>query len=533
MDYTQPAACLDQLRKLHPIDFRTTHDTLSRIVHGLLGARPAPNQHLEVLEAARDTLGFAQGEMARAYTARPLPPGRDETQALERVVALWQAMARSYAVIAEADARAGTLDDQRALLAQRRLSYDGLALIEYFRAHRELPADMWRAVHAGYRDAVRAGLARVRVTDGLNEVWRAQSPQEAYIAALLVELSNPYGRSARELDWIIRWAQRFAPYCRLDEDIEGQKPTAYGVDSAGDGGLRPLGLLPRTPTLLRFDGSELALQIQSVLAQFRRGVTPASLGLGEDCPTSASARLLLSLYRPWGLASSGRRFPRRAKGGRVELTGDWLAIGFAINGELFHQPQGSPIHGRLNEDISLLTFGESAQLATGSRASAHGHGLHPVFDTEHWEVIDQSVAGFRLQHAGDGVRLEHHQLVGLRPLDAEQLLIADLSWLMYRSEGTLEVGVNILPGIPRVVSVRPPVAPGRREPFHQAFLLPPAPALSSAGALVLPAMWFQTDRVIELREGERSRHVHLRKLLVRGSNFDQCSFDDATEFNPA
>jgi len=46
-------------------------------------------------------------------------------------------------------------------------------------------------------------------------------------------------------------------------------------------------------------------------------------------------------------------------------------------------------------------------------------------------------------------------------------------------------------------------------------------------------MWFQTDRVIELREGERSRHVHLRKLLVRGSNFDQCSFDDATEFNPA
>ena len=76
MDYTQPAACLDQLQRLHPIDFRKTHDTLLRIVHGLLAARPAPNQHLEVLEAARDTLTFAQGEMARAYTTRPLPPSR-------------------------------------------------------------------------------------------------------------------------------------------------------------------------------------------------------------------------------------------------------------------------------------------------------------------------------------------------------------------------------------------------------------------------------------------------------------------------
>ena len=97
MDYTQPAACLDALRKLHPIDFRATHDTLSRIVRGLLGARPAPNQHLEVLEAARDTLNFAQGEMARAYTARPLPPSRDAERMLEHVVGLWQAMARSYA----------------------------------------------------------------------------------------------------------------------------------------------------------------------------------------------------------------------------------------------------------------------------------------------------------------------------------------------------------------------------------------------------------------------------------------------------
>lgn len=74
MDYAQPAFCLELLQKLHPIDFRTTHATLVRIIDGLLHARPAPNQHLEVLEAARETLSFVQGELARTYCTRPLPP---------------------------------------------------------------------------------------------------------------------------------------------------------------------------------------------------------------------------------------------------------------------------------------------------------------------------------------------------------------------------------------------------------------------------------------------------------------------------
>ena len=38
---------------------------------------------------------------------------------------------------------------------------------------------------------------------------------------------------------------------------------------------------------------------------------------------------------------------------------------------------------------------------------------------------------------------------------------------------------------------------------------------------------------IEVREGETSRHVSLRKLLLRGTNFDQCSFDTDTVLNPA
>ena len=67
-------------------------------------------------------VGMWMVEMARAYTTHPLPPSQDAERMLERVVALWQAMAHSYAAIAQADAGEGTLEDQRALLAQRRIS---------------------------------------------------------------------------------------------------------------------------------------------------------------------------------------------------------------------------------------------------------------------------------------------------------------------------------------------------------------------------------------------------------------------------
>jgi len=539
MDYSQPAVCLALLQKLHPTDFRATHASLVRIVNGLLDASPAPNQHLEVLEAARETLAFVQGEMAHAYAIHPQPAARSqEGGALERVVSLWKAVARSYARIADSDAREGTLEDQRALLAQRRVFYEGLVLVEYYRAHLELPPGLWHAVHVAYDDAVRNGLAQVRVTDPLNEVWRAQSAQEAYIGTLLVELANPYGRGERELNWVVRWAQRFAPYCALDADIEGHKPSTYGIDTDGDSGLRPLGLLAHTPSVLRFDGSGLATQIQAVMAQFKRGVTPASLGLGNDCSASSSARLLLSLYRPWGLAASGRRFPRRRKSGVIDFTGDWLAIGYAIKGELFQQPVTEQRPRAFRDDMSLLTSGERVATVDGSTSESRRREAQAAdlgMECERWELMDQSVGGFRLRRSGDGPRLDHHQLVGIRPPDADQLLIADLSWLMYRNDGTLEVGINVLPGVPRVVGVRRTIARnGSREPFHQAFMLPPSPALKTAGTLVLPPAWFKKDRILDVQDGQERRQVRLLKVSMRGANFDQCSFAPVEqEFSPA
>ena len=74
MDYRNPAECLAELSRLHPLDVDGTRTTLDRMIASLLDAMPAANQHLEVLEAAREQIALVQAEYARRYAAHPLPP---------------------------------------------------------------------------------------------------------------------------------------------------------------------------------------------------------------------------------------------------------------------------------------------------------------------------------------------------------------------------------------------------------------------------------------------------------------------------
>ncbi len=540
---SNPAACLDLLRSLHPVDAPSTHEMLARMIRSLLDAPPAANQHLEVLEAARELLAFCQRELSRRFVSEPALPGTEADRHLQLVVKLCRDMAHSYALLAMPAGDDHPLADDRALLAQRRLHYTGRTLIAHFRARRALPPGVWAELHSAYRLARADAVDTIRVADRLNEIWRAQSPAEAYAAVLLVDLANPFGRSTAELGWILRWVERFAPYCQLDDDAADFSSGHYGVDTGSDDGVRPLGTLSGSSSILRFDGSVLAGRMRAMLSQLKRGVAPATLGLGTDCPAPAGARLLRSLYRPWGRGTAGRRFRRRPWSGEMEITADWLGIGFAIGGELFSQPTASATTASAQDDVRLLTFGEpAAAIADGRHVQdrPQREAKRLGFEPERWHLVDQSVGGFRISRSAGGEGIGHRQLVGLRPSDGRHFLLGDTRWLMIGDDGTIEAGIEVLPGVPQVVAIRVLDGSATRLPFQQAFLLPGSAALDTPATLVVPMRWFRNNLLLELHAGGQSRTVRLTRVLRHGANFDQCAFDEiddsATEtarFSPA
>ncbi|MDR2015811.1 MAG: hypothetical protein LBP99_09395 [Azoarcus sp.] len=544
MDYSNPAQCLGSLQNL-PTDNPTERfSVLADIVAGLLTACPLPEQHLEVLEMARPLIDKTRARLPGLDGNEPLPPDSRHNDLLLKVIKFWRDFSRSYALVSARAAENGTLKDQRALLAQRRMCYAGKIVSEYYRAHRVLPADLWRQVHECFIAAEQDGIHSIRVSDTLNAVWKAQSALEAYISILLLDLANAFGRSGQEWTWICRWAERFSPYCTLSPNIEGRKPTTYGLDLGADHGLRPLGLLHKGSNPRYFDCNKLASQIQSVFAQFKQGVSPSSLGLGDDCGVEASARLLLSLYRPWGLASAGRRFPRRGSTGEVELCAEWLTIGFHIQGKLFEQPWGNNQRtmtsslGYTHDELALHAFGERAagvetELSrNGKRNFDHQHleAERLGLVCEQWELLDQSVGGFRLQQRPHAERFSHHQLVGLRPHDGEYFLLGQVSWLMYREDGLLEAGIHVLPGLPRVIAARQSTESDiRREPYSQAFMIEASDVLQITASAILPEGWYKTNGIVEVFDAGLERRLRMTQLLLKGPNFEQVGFSELSE----
>ncbi|MCL2875089.1 MAG: hypothetical protein FWF12_02110 [Betaproteobacteria bacterium] len=544
MDYHSPAQCLGLLKNLPTDNPLERLSVLADIVAALLAARPTPEQYLEVLETARPLVDKTRARLSGLDGNEPLPPDSQHNELLLKVIKLWIDLSRSYALVTTLDAETLVLKDQRALLAQRRTYYAGKIVSEYYRAHRVLPAGLWRQAHECFMAAERDGIPSVRISDTLNAVWKAQSAQEAYITILLLDLANAFGRSGQEWTWICRWAERFAPYCTLSTNIEGCTPMTYGLDLTADHGLRPLGLLHKDSNPRYFDCNKLASQIQSVFAQFKQGVSPSSLGLGEDCSVDTCARLLLSLYRPWGLASAGRRFPRRGSTGVVELCAEWLAIGFHIQGKLFEQPWNhnqrttTSSLGYTHDELALHTFGERAagvetELTRNGKRNFNYQHLEAErlgLVCERWELVDQSVGGFRLQQRPHSERLSHHQLVGLHPQDGEYFLLGQVSWLMFRDDGLLETGIHVLSGLPRVIAARQCTeSDDLREPYSQAFIIEANNVLQVTASLILPEGWYKTNGVIEVFDAGIQRRLRMIQLLLKGPNFEQVGFTELSE----
>jgi len=416
-----PADSLELLNRLDSGDADATHRALSEIVTGLLAAPPAPAQHSKSSKPRANGSTRHRRNSRRATRRTRCRPtaGQRDARARRRPVA---GGGTGYARIAENDTSNAAQSERVLLLAQRRVDAAGKVLFEYFRAHQAVPPGAWSELHAGYAATESLAQAKVRVPDTLNEVWKAQSTAEAYVAVLLVDLTNPFGRSPREFDWVCRWAQRFAPYCTLVADThdDATQSTAYGLDLAADHGLRPLNVLAPSSSLRRFDARRLAPQIRGVLARFKEGAAPVSLGLGADCPPEAAHRLLLSLYRPWALSAASRRFPRRRGRGEADLCGDWLAIGYNVAGEPFEQPVLYS-SGAWQDDNAWSTFDDvkSGRTAGGGQSSRDTE--RRGFAAERWAVFDQSVSGFRL------IRQPQHERIGIGSSSASGLRTATVS----------------------------------------------------------------------------------------------------------
>lgn len=523
-DYANPQQCVDLLASVPLTNLDHARDALIKLIRGMLATPPAPQAHLEVLEQARPAVSFVVEEIAKRYSFQPLPPALQENDLLMHVVSLLQAMAHSYSEVASRGGELPAVQSRLAVICQRCIHYSGRAILEHFRARREVPPGMWIDLHGYYASAEEWRIAGVRVVEPMNELHASESCQDAYAAILLVDLANPYGRTPREFVWVVRWAKLFAQDITIVQATgDTEERRSYGVDLMLDRGLRPMTMQSRSQTLYRFDGSRLAPRVQQLILRLREGVAPSALDLGDDIAMPQGARLLLQLYRPWCHTAASRRFQRRSGSGSAELSFGFEPIHYYIAGAEFVQPEPARIYTRAEVD-SLMTFGDRVEGGEKLelRSAQIGYALEP------WSVVNQSVAGFQLRHESAqsrlGQRIENNQLIGIRPPDGERMLLGRVSWTMFEASGGLLIGVALLPGTPDVLAARQTgVNVAQPGAYSRAFVLPAVAALKEPNSLVLPRGWYQKDRILEVFVDHAVR-VKLGALLLQGVDFERVAF---------
>jgi len=481
----------------------------------------AAAQRLAVMEALREAVSFVQIEQARRFSNRALPMSEAESGAFTATIGLWDEMRAGYERCLDAALnRDAGMRAQSALICQRLLSYIGMRMFHHYRAYRQVSPGGWHALHAAYAAAEKLDVAEDTIKDFLNRDIQDTSPRVAYVRAVLTGMCSPNELAQRQLTFVAylleRWASKLEVLAKPVDEGEGVPALVADLesDACPERGA-PEGA--REPRYL--DARKLAKSLRNRVALLRKGESPAKLALGEDCVQPSCEQLLVHLYRHWCAAKPPRAPERHAGSAAAQLCSELPAIHHYISGGAFETPgEGGELTQKQREEIA--TFGRVSTRAQDDYSGQHG------FVIEQWQIEDQSAQGLRLVRPAvqGGKRLAHGQLVGMRPADGTQFMLAQVRWLMAADNGDLHAGVKLIPGLPSALAVRPTGLNVQQESWAPALALGAVPALNSPASLVLASGLYKPKRVIELH-AEKASRVRLTEVLERGADFERVAYE--------
>ena len=513
-DFNDPSGCAKWLQTLPLINVVPAHGKLLGELEELNGCGIAPSERLKIMELLREPLTFVQKEYAKKFSSRPAPLTKAERDVFQSVIDLWDAFSGGYRHCLQA-AAGGTSGMNVALLCQRVLWCTGQKLVALYEAYRDIDARDWEALHRAFGFAEERGVATQGAAHPVRKS-RQTSCVETYAQILLLDLASPSKLTPRQIElisgWLEHWAEKVS-FTRTPDAAEGAAPP-LAVDLAGGAAASRRGTHGETVRYL--DLGDIGKGLRKRVSLLRKGELPGTLGLGEDVTAPLAESLLVMLYQRWCEDKHSRAMPRRNVAGTAKICSGMPAIHYFVTGRPF-RPQGGSRE---------LSKAEHEQIATLGRIATHREkdaGPAVDFASEDWQMKDESASGLRLERTGAEAtsRLVVGQLLGIRPPDAKGYLLCSVRWLSVSAEFDLRIGVQILPGVPVGVAVRPI---GRAAEYTQALLLPAIAALQTPDTLVLPAGWFKPHRAVEIL-GDAVLQLQLTSVIDRGADFERVTFD--------
>ena len=496
----------------------------------LARASVKPAVLFDILEALRETFGFAQIEMAKKYVHRPLPLADLELVARNNSLTAWEAYRTGYLVGVQSLLNGERdLKSHAATVCQRALDAHVRMMIDQARTNVEAPPADWALLHKMYLAAETLGVQAEQVKDPLSREAPVTHCMAAYGQPVLVTLGSYNEWNARQSQQILRWLERWStkltvsatpPAAPVKPAVLTDLDSTRGGFRQQDGAAAPGHTIG--PGARYIDIGELSLSIKNRVILLRKGESPANLGLGEDCTMPACEQQLIHLYQHWCDGRVDRTQVRRPASGDVLVAVGLEVMHYYVSGKPFKQPGAGPEQMTSKQRAEIATFGRVATRDEDDHSKIQGYAM------EQWQLRDESIAGLRMTRAKGvrGQRIAPGTLLGARADGAKTFMLGTVRWVQWLTDDAIMVGLRAIPGTPAPVALRQGGLNASKEPFVQGFLAPAVEPLKTPASVLMPAGWFKAGKVLEV-QGDTAYRITLIELLDRGPEFERCSYGGA------
>lgn len=398
------------------------------------------------------------------YVSNPRMPKEMEQKLWRDICGFSQCMIDAYAQYVQAggqDSGSGNnlYEQQMPQVLARSLRYISTqAKWHYFRFEKA-PAKLWTTAHQYYR------LAEIEDFDSnpfplypsiSDEVT---SCADEYIQLLMLATISSNNLSVTQISWVDRWLEQWSKLVQISRKyLDGRHHYCVCLKDAS--GPQKIGPEAEGETYRYWGVGELVTRVQEALSRLEGGAKPASIGLGENCPSAGASELLKHLDVFWTMSMRNCLFQRTErqkvrKAASVIHGLDKLCGHVKEDNNRFRKnTDATDDTGRVDYDevmdmrlygfVSNRTKTKLAQSPYSIQAKQH--------DWQTWEIDNESVSGLGAvlnYNTSDWVR--PGVLVGVRVNDKDNWQVGVLRRLNRLNEGEVYAGVQILTATPVTV----------------------------------------------------------------------------------
>jgi hypothetical protein len=596
---TSTEACKAWFRALPSADPKATVDAVTAAAASLPKSALSGDgavQALLALETLRKNLYKLSEDLSGRYADKAVPLSDTQRAAYDSNLAFaWTLAFAYYSLIPASVDEDEPLNQYAALVHQRALFWAAHAMTEHLHARQRFAGKDWDLAQEVLQSAGAHELLETDVRDSLHPARRS-SVAATYARLLLLDLCGARSFTLREFEVVRELAHAFenkAELSYLVADSQGVMAGTHGEEKDGQDGHDDKVKVIQTGQLLHFlNVASLSRSLLNRIEALSRGQPVDTPRLTNPPAATAFKALLTRLHSAWCARSNQRQFPRRPRDEQVYCAFEPNAI-YALMKRRPYEPPPPPKLYDHHEVANIFLDRDAVPSANARRAqAAHSQETWEAAraQLETWQSQEESAGGMSLLRPLNGARVRQGQLIALRLGDAGVAMIGVVRWAEQASSTsagarldarldpgqTVEIGVQLLPGLARAGAVRyigasAVAAAGGKGGASAALILDHfsrsaprsadglrsgpntiipgmLPAREMAGAalpeieapeaesesgayryseratIVLPAGWSREGEVIEFIDGANSFKLKLGRQTHRHGDFDRLHF---------